>query len=141
MRLIDQVDRGIIRMCFAGSSQLFFSCLFYKVFVGCIFSFLFQWCFGRLGTKEILLQEDAIVSCWPYWKTSQLRTIRKVMYGTSWLECATLGASCGRLYLVNIFSFGGKEMKVLWKWNVYVTKHGAVNVINCVNLSLSYKII
>lgn len=150
MLLIDQVDRGIIRMCFAGSSQLFFSCLFYKVFVACIFSFLvacifsflFQWCFGRLGTKEILLQEDAIVSCWPHWKTSQLRTIRKVMYGTSWLECETLGASCGRLYLLWIFSLlEEKRWKILWKWNVYVTKHGAVNVINCVNLSLSYKII
>lgn len=131
MRLIDQVDRGIIRMCFAGSSQLFFSCLFYKVFVACIFSFLFQWCFGRLGTEEILLQEDAIVSRWPHWKTSQLRTIRKVMYGTSWLECETLGASCGRLYLLWIFS--------LLEENVYVTKHGAVNVINCVNLSLSLR--
>lgn len=140
MLLIDQVDRGIIRMCFAGSSQLFFSCLFYKVFVACIFSFLFQWCFGRLGTEEILLQEDAIVSRWPHWKTSQLRTIRKVMYGTSWLECETLGASCGRLYLLWIFSLlEEKRWKILWKWNVYVTKHGAVNVINCVNLSLSLR--
>lgn len=57
---------------------------------------------------------------------------------TSWLECETLGASCGRLYLLWIFSLlEEKRWKILWKWYVYVTKHGAVNVLNCVNLSLS----
>lgn len=80
MWLIGHVHRSIIRMCCAGSSQLFFSWLCYEVLVAYIFSFLFQWCFGCLGTEEILLQEDAIVSCWPHWKTSELRTIRKVMY-------------------------------------------------------------
>lgn len=38
-----------------------------------------------------------------------------------------------------LFQLEEKRWKILWKWYVYVTKHGAVNVINCVNLSLSLR--
>lgn len=60
---------------------------------------------------------------------------------TSWLEWSTWIFLRKTVSLVNIFCLEEKRWKMVWEWNVYVTKHGAVNVINYVDLSPSYMII